>query len=118
VLKREFHAWLDAGDLVNTPRRRGEPSPQWVATNGNASPESTRATYNRLMAMELVAQRLEIGDVVLLDLPERGGEVEATVVRAIDRTDTAVRATVRVKGREDFVKKWSVGELVTVVRGP
>jgi hypothetical protein len=31
-------------------------------------------------------QRLEIGDLVLIDLPEQG-EVEAKVVRAIDRTD-------------------------------
>ena len=70
------------------------------------------------MAIEFVAQRLQIGDVVLLDLPEGGGQVEATVVRAIDRTATAVRATLRVKGREDFVKEWPLGEMVTVVRGP
>jgi hypothetical protein len=70
------------------------------------------------MAMDFVAQRLEIGDVVLLDLPEEGERVEATVVRAVDRTDTTVRATVRVEGREDFVKEWSLGDLVTVVRGP
>jgi len=70
------------------------------------------------MAMEIVAQRLEIGDVVLLDLGAGGGEVEATVVRDIDRTDTTVRATMRVEGREDFVKEWRLGELVIVVRGP
>ena len=74
--------------------------------------------YNRLMAMDFVAQRLEIGDVVLLDLPKEGERVEATVVRAVDRTDTTVRATMRVEGREDFVKEWSLGDLVTVVRGP
>jgi hypothetical protein len=45
-------------------------------------------------------------------------KVEANVVREIDRTDTTVRATLRVKGREDFVKEWHLGELVTVVRGP
>jgi hypothetical protein len=70
------------------------------------------------MAMDFVAQRLEIGDVVLIDLPEGGERVEATVVRPVDRTDTTVRATVRVDGREDFVKEWSLGDLVTVVRGP
>jgi hypothetical protein len=70
------------------------------------------------MAMEFAAQRLQIGDVVLLDLLEGGEEVEATVVRAIDRTDTSVLATMRVEGREDFVKEWPLGELVTVVRGP
>jgi hypothetical protein len=70
------------------------------------------------MAMDVVAQRLQLGDVVLLDLPEQGGEVEATVVRDTQRTDTSVRATLRVVGREDFIKEWSLGELVTVVRGP
>ena len=70
------------------------------------------------MAMEYVVQRLEMGDVVLIDLPEQAGEVEAKVVRAIDRSDTAVRATLRVEGREDFVKEWPLGERVTVVRGP
>jgi hypothetical protein len=70
------------------------------------------------MAMEFAVQRLEIGDVVLLDLGEDGEKVEATVVRAIDRSDTSVLATMRVEGREDFVKEWPLGELVTVVRGP
>jgi hypothetical protein len=70
------------------------------------------------MAFDFVAQRLEIGDVVLIDLPDEDGQVEATVVREIDRTETDVRATLRVKGREDFVKEWPLGELVTVVRGP
>ena len=49
--------------------------------------------YRRPMAMDVVVQRLEIGDVVLADFPEQGGEVEATVVRDIDRTDSAVRVT-------------------------
>jgi len=70
------------------------------------------------MAIEFVAQRLEIGDVVLVAPPEEQGEVEAPVVRESDRTETAVRATLRAKGREDFVKEWPLGELVTVVRGP
>ena len=70
------------------------------------------------MAIEFVAQRLEIGDIVLISLPEEERKVEAKVVREIDRTDTTVRAMLRVKGREDFVKEWRLGELVTVVRGP
>ena len=70
------------------------------------------------MAMEFIAQRLEIGDVVLLDLGDGAGEVEATVVRNIDRTDTTVRATMRTEGREEFVHEWPLGALVTVVRGP
>jgi hypothetical protein len=70
------------------------------------------------MAMEFAAQRLQIGDVVLLVLLEDGGEVEATVVREIERTETTVRAKLRVEGREHFVKEWSIDEPVTVVRGP
>lgn len=70
------------------------------------------------MAIEFAVQRLGIGDVVLVGLPEQDKAVEATVVRDIDRTETTVRATLRVEGREDFVKEWPLGELVTVVRGP
>ena len=70
------------------------------------------------MAIDFAVQRLEIGDVILVDLPEQESQVEAKVVREIVRTDTTVRATLRVEGREDFVQEWPVGELVTVVRGP
>ena len=70
------------------------------------------------MAMELVVQRLMMGDVILADLPEQGGEVEATVVREIDRPDSTVRVTLRVRGQDEFVREWTLGELVTVVRGP
>lgn len=68
--------------------------------------------------MELAVQRLELEDVVLIDFPEEGGEVEAKVVRPIDRTEATVRVSLRVEGREDFVKEWPLGEMVTVVRGP
>jgi len=70
------------------------------------------------MAIAVAVQRLEIGDVLLIDVPEEERQVEATVVADIDRTDTTVRATLRVAGREDFAEEWPVGELVTVVRGP
>jgi hypothetical protein len=70
------------------------------------------------MAMEMVVQRLQIGDVILIALPDQDGEVEATVVRNIDRAGTTVRAILRVQGREDLVKQWPLGELVEVVRGP
>ena len=70
------------------------------------------------MAIEYVVQRLEIGDVVLIDFPELGGEVEARVVRVIDRTEKTVRVSLRVQGREDFVKEWPLGAMVTVMRGP
>jgi hypothetical protein len=74
-------------------------------------------TYNARMAMDYPVQRLEMGDVVLIELAgER--EVEATVTRPIDRTETTVRVSLRVGGREDFVKEWLVGDTVTVVRGP
>jgi hypothetical protein len=70
------------------------------------------------MAIDFVAQRLVIGDVVLMRLPDEEREVEATVVREIERTDSTVCATLRVAGRDDFVKEWPLGERVTVVRGP
>lgn len=70
------------------------------------------------MALDIEVQRLLIGDVVLLDLPDQDTKVEAKVVRAIDRTEGTVLATLRVVGRDDFVKEWPLGELVTVVRGP
>ena len=72
------------------------------------------------MAMEYDVQRLVLNDVVLIELPEQGGEfVEAKVVQAIDRTDTTIRALLRVVGREEeFVKLWPIGARVTVVRGP
>jgi hypothetical protein len=70
------------------------------------------------MAIEVAAQRLELGDVVLVSPPGQDEPVEARVVRDIDRTDTTVRVTLRVDGQEDFVKEYPLGDLVTVVRGP
>ena len=70
------------------------------------------------MAIEVEVQRLEIGDVVRTRLPDQGADVEATVVRAIDRTESTVRATLRVPGRDDFIKEWALGDLITIVRGP
>ena len=70
------------------------------------------------MAMEYVVQRLVMGDIVLIDLPEEEKQVEAKVMRVIDRTDTTVRVLLHVNGREDFDREWPLGELVTVVRGP
>jgi hypothetical protein len=74
--------------------------------------------YRRLMAMDVVVQSLQVGDVVLIDVPEQGGEVEATVVRDIARTESTVHVTLRVGGNAEFVREWSLGEMVTVVRGP
>jgi hypothetical protein len=70
------------------------------------------------MAIEVEVQRLELGDVVVVDLPDEEAEVEATVVRAIDRTESTVRATLRVEGRDDFVTEWALDEMVTVDRAP
>ena len=70
------------------------------------------------MAIEFEVQRLQIGDVVLADRPEHGGESEATVGREIARTERTVRVTLRVDGYDDFVKEWPLDEMVTVVRGP
>jgi hypothetical protein len=65
------------------------------------------------MAFDFVVQRLEIGDVILLD------GTEATVTRDIERTETSVRVTLRVEGSaDDIVREWPLGEMVTVVRGP
>lgn len=69
------------------------------------------------MAIEIVVQRLQIGDFVLIDLPEQGGQVEGKVVE-LDRTERTVRVTLSVEGREDIVKEWPLGAMVTVVRGP
>ena len=70
------------------------------------------------MALDVPAQRLEIGDVVLLRLPGEDATIEAKLVRNIQRTPTIVRARLRVAEGEDFVHEWALGELVTVVRGP
>jgi hypothetical protein len=70
------------------------------------------------MAIEFEVQRLQIGDVILVDLPEHDGEVEARVVREIERTESTVRVTLRAEGDDDFVKEWQLDEMVTVVRGP
>jgi len=70
------------------------------------------------VAIEVPAQRLEIGDVVLLHLPGDDRPVEAKLVRDIERTPAIVRARVRVAQGEDFLHEWALGEFVTVVRGP
>ena len=70
------------------------------------------------MAIEFEVQRLQIGDVILVELREHDGEVEARVVREIERTESTVRATLRVEGHDDFVKEWPLDDMVTVVRGP
>jgi hypothetical protein len=70
------------------------------------------------VALDIEVQRLLIEDVVLIDLPGQEGQAEARVVRDIERTPTSVIATLRVAGRDDFIKEWPLGAMVTVVRGP
>lgn len=76
------------------------------------------------MAIDVDVQRLQLGDVILIDLPEQGTNVEAKVVRDIEvvreleRTDSTVRATLRVSGRDDFVKEWPLDQKITLISGP
>lgn len=70
------------------------------------------------MAIDCEVQRLELGDVVLIDLPGEPAKVEAKVVREIERTESGVLVTLRVAGRDDFVKEWILDQMVTIVRGP
>jgi hypothetical protein len=77
------------------------------------------------VAIEVDAQRLQLGDVILIDLPGQETKIEAQVVghspevtREIERSDSTVRATLRVSGRDDFVMEWPLDTHVTVVRGP
>ena len=66
------------------------------------------------MAIEVVVQRLELGDVVLVSAPGQDEEkVEATVARDIDRTESTVRVRLRAAGGQDFVKEWPLDELIT-----
>jgi hypothetical protein len=70
------------------------------------------------VAFEFPCQRLMIGDVVLIDVPGQADQAEAMVVREIDRTETTVRATLRIEDGADFVREWPLDAMVTVVRGP
>jgi hypothetical protein len=65
------------------------------------------------MAFDFVVQRLQIGDVILVD------GTEATVTRDIVRTEASVRVTLRLEdSSEELVREWPLDEMVTVVRGP
>jgi hypothetical protein len=74
--------------------------------------------------MDIDVQRLQLGDVILMDLPGEGANIEAEVVsnpdvdREIERSDSTVLVTLRVSGRDDFVMEWPLDHQVTLVRGP
>jgi hypothetical protein len=77
------------------------------------------------MALEVDVQRLQLGDVILIDLPDQATNVEAKVVgrapeifRDVERSESIVRATLRVSGRDDFVMEWPLDTRVMLVRGP
>ena len=70
-----------------------------------------------MVALDVEVQRLQIGDVILVDFPD-DTKVEAKVVRPIERTVGTVLATLRVEGRDDFVREWPLDELVTLVCRP
>ena len=74
-----------ADTFTDTGSRRAGPTAR--------APPRRMYLYRRLMAIDFVVQRLQIGDVVLADFPDQGGEVEATVVRDIGRTESTVRVT-------------------------
>lgn len=76
------------------------------------------------MAIDIDVQRLQLGDVILIDLPDQDTNIEAKVVRnpevvrKIERSEGTVRATLRVSGRDDFVMEWPWDHQVTLIRGP
>ena len=77
------------------------------------------------MAIEVNVEMLQLGDVILVDLPDQGMNIEAKVVgespevvREPERSESTVRARLRVVGRDDFVMVWPLETRVTLVRGP
>lgn len=82
-----------------------------------AQPVPPRA-YDHLVAIDIEVQRLQLGDVIMANAPGRDAEVEARVLREIDRREDSVLVTLRAAGVDDFVKEWPLDAMVTVVRGP
>jgi hypothetical protein len=77
------------------------------------------------VAIEVDVEMLQLGDVILIDLPEQGANIEAQVVgespeivRELDRSDSTVRARLRVSGRDDLMMVWPLDTRVTLIRGP
>ncbi len=70
------------------------------------------------MALDVEVQRLQIGDVISVMLPGEEHLSEVQVIRDAERTDTGVRLTLRMAGRDDFTQEWPVGFLISLVRGP
>jgi hypothetical protein len=77
------------------------------------------------VAIEVDVEMLQLGDVILIDLPGQGTNIEAQVVgespevvRELERSDSTVRARLHVPGRDDFVRVWPLDTRVTLIRGP
>jgi hypothetical protein len=77
------------------------------------------------VAIEVDVEMLQLGDVILIDLPDQGTNIEAQVVgespeivREIERSESTVRARLRVSGRDDFVMEWPLDTRVMLIRGP
>jgi hypothetical protein len=77
------------------------------------------------VAIEVDVEMLQLGDVILIHLPDEGANIEAQVVgespeviRELERSESTVSARLRVVGREDFVMVWPLETRVTLVRGP
>jgi hypothetical protein len=77
------------------------------------------------VAIEVNVEMLQLGDVILIDLPDQGRNIEAQVVgespevvRAIERSESTVRARLRVAGRDDSVMEWPLDTRVMLIRGP
>jgi hypothetical protein len=77
------------------------------------------------VAIEVDVEMLQLGDVILIDLPDQGTNIEAQVVgespevvRKLERSESTVRARLRVSGRDDFVMVWPLDTRVTIIRGP
>jgi hypothetical protein len=62
------------------------------------------------MAIEVAAQRLELGVVVLVSPPGQDEQVEALLVRDIDRTDTTDWCT---RDQQDFGRSRAFRRLST-----
>ncbi len=101
--------------LCSTGRASRKPNSRSSYRPGDLEPLSA---YDQLVAIDIEVQRLELGDVIMVAVPDRDREVEATVVRDIVRSENSVLVTLRVADADDFVKEWPLGETVTVVRGP
>ena len=101
-------------------QRRGSPALSPGGLGDQARDHELGAANQR----DAGVQRLQLGDVILIQPPD-GAIIEAQVVgespevvRELERSESTVRARLRVAGRDDFVMVWPLDTRVTLVRGP